>query len=87
MAADNNIEQPSSSGITYAIITGNDMQNLAIDPLSGVVTTTRPLDREILERLMITVEAQGGGLIDTAVVSYYLGNQTKPVILVFKVLY
>lgn len=66
-----NVIQIDNTGIMYSIVDGNEGGSLAIDPLTGVITTTRPFDREEVEGLTITVEARNpvAQISDTAVVS------------------
>lgn len=57
-------------------MSGNDNQSLEIDPSTGVITTTRPLDREEVDSLKLIVEAQGGIVSDTSAVSLRKSDTT-----------
>ena len=54
---------PSSDGssLVYSITKGNEAGRFAIDGKSGLITTTRPLDREEQDKYELTVKVSNGG--------------------------
>lgn len=60
--------------IMYSITSGNEDDSLVLDPVTGNITTSRPFDQEVIDRLTLTVEAknakaQSGIISDTSIVS------------------
>lgn len=51
----------SNGTISYSITSGNDLGWFQIDDKSGLVTTSMPIDREIISSVSITVTAQDHG--------------------------
>lgn len=47
--------------ITYDFVSGNKNQWFAIDSVSGLITTSKPLDREIQDSIEINISARDGG--------------------------
>ncbi|XP_076446580.1 protocadherin Fat 1-like isoform X2 [Babylonia areolata] len=74
----------ANSVITYSIIDGNSQGHFLIGPQDGVIQVARPLDREAVERLALTIQARDSGspmLHTTAVVSVTVedANDNPPV--------
>ena len=59
-----NATEPESAGVSgsiqYQIVTGSGA-DFSLDPVTGVLTTTRPLDREQVVRDVLTVQASDSG--------------------------
>lgn len=53
------------SGILYSIVSGAD-ERFSINPSTGVITNTVPLDREEFNRYIITVKATDTGDVSLA---------------------
>ncbi len=51
---------PDNSPVTYSIIEGNTNGNFEIDA-SGIIKTTKELDREDIELYVLRIEASDGG--------------------------
>eukprot|EP00731_Ephydatia_muelleri_P025870 Em0017g953a len=51
---------PGPAGITYSILAGNTLSWFSINPTSGVITTTIPLDRENISSFLLTVQVKDG---------------------------
>ncbi|XP_061684446.1 protocadherin-16-like isoform X2 [Syngnathoides biaculeatus] len=53
------LDQGSNGKVTYG---GISVEGFTINPVTGVITTTQPLDRELREFYTVTVYAKDGGL-------------------------
>ncbi|XP_061538054.1 LOW QUALITY PROTEIN: protocadherin-16-like [Phycodurus eques] len=53
------LDQGSNGKVTYG---GVSVEGFTINPVTGVITTTHPLDRELREYYTVTVYAKDGGL-------------------------
>nr|CAG4640600.1 EOG090X0007 [Eulimnadia texana] len=47
--------------VRYAIVSGNDQQNFAIDPTTGAVTVAKPLDYDTLQKFTLNITATDMG--------------------------
>ncbi|MFC4992446.1 cadherin domain-containing protein [Rubritalea tangerina] len=66
-----------SASLSYSITAGNGAGLFAVDPATGVITTTGPLDYESAAQHVLTVEVSDGSLTDTATVTVDVTNLTN----------
>lgn len=52
-----NATEGDSGSVAYSLVAG-DLNKFAIDPLTGLVSTLQPLDRENQDRYILTVQAR-----------------------------
>src|SRR5574344_1949189 len=64
--------------LKYTIVSGNGAGDFAIDPATGVVTTTRALDYETTPSYTLKIEASDGSLADTATVAVEVVDVNEP---------
>src|SRR5574344_1458092 len=64
--------------LKYTIVSGNGAGDFAIDPATGVVTTTRALDSETTPSYTLKIEASDGSLADTATVAVEVVDVNEP---------
>ena len=50
-----------NADITYSIIGGNEHRKFKINPLTGLVSLTRPVDHERSKEYFLTIQATDGG--------------------------